>query len=158
MKIQVGESETMEKVQNISDISKETLTFLSYFDKKLIEKIPNYIITKLCEEAADSKLNFYIDTSKSFVEQAISEKSKDLISFIYYDYIAEEQEKEEILKQWNLNEKNFQKDLREKYNIDNILKNKRRETFIENTNLPVEIKEESFLKKLVNFIKKNLKI
>ena len=148
----------MEKVRNISDISKETLTFLSYFDSKLIEKVPNNIIAKLCDEAADSKLNFYVNTNKSFGEQIISEKSKDLISLIYYDYIAEEEEKKEILKQWNLNEKNFQEHQREKYNIDNILKNKQRETFIENTNLLVEIKEESFIKKIVNFIKKFLKI
>ena len=59
----------MENVQNISDISKETLTFLAFFDNKMIEKIPAHIITKLCEEAADSKLDFYIDVNKSFEEQ-----------------------------------------------------------------------------------------
>ena len=69
----------METVQNISDISKETLTFLAFFDNKMIEKIPVHTITKLCEEAADSKLDFYIDVNKSFKEQEISEKAR-----IYY--------------------------------------------------------------------------
>ena len=148
----------MENVQNISNISKETLTFLAFFDNKMIEKIPSYVIAKLCKEAADSRLSFYIDTNKSFSEQTISEESKDLISLIYYDYIAEEEEKKEILKQWNLNDENYQKALREKYNTDNIFKNRQEEILIENINLPVEIKEESFFKKLVNFIKKFLKI
>ena len=117
----------MENVQNISDISKETLTFLAFFDNKMIENIPVHIITKLCEEAADSKLDFYIDVNKSFEEQKISEKSKDLISLIYYEYIAEEDEKKEILKQWNLNEKNYQNAQKEKYNYDNIFTKKNQE-------------------------------
>ena len=115
----------MENIQNICDISKETLTFLAFFDNKLIEKIPTHIISKLCEEAADSKLDFYIDTTKSFQEQNISEKSKDLISLIYYDYIAEEDEKKEILNQWNLNETNYQKLQKEKYKYDNLFSNKK---------------------------------
>lgn len=108
----------MENVQNVSDIAKETLIFLAFFDSKMIEKIPAKIITKLCEEAADSKLDFYIDVNKKFEEQKISERSKDLISHIYYDYIAEEDEKEDILKQWNLNEENYQNAQKEE-----ILKN-----------------------------------
>lgn len=148
----------MENVQNISDISKETLTFLAFFDHKMIEKIPNYVIAKLCEKAADSDLSFYIDTNKSFTEQTISEKSKDLISLIYYEYIAEEDEKEELLEKWNLNDENYQKVLREKYNTDNIFKDKQGKMSVENTNLPIEVKQESFFEKLVNIIKKFFKI
>ena len=140
----------MENIQNISDISKETLTFLAFFDNKLIEKIPTHIISKLCEEAADSKLDFYIDTTKSFHEQNISEKSKDLISLIYYDYIAEEDEKKEILNQWNLNEKNYQKLQKEKYNYANLFSNKKNSTCVE----LVEVKKENIFQKIINFFKK----
>lgn len=140
----------MENIQNISDISKETLTFLAFFDNKLIEKIPTHIISKLCEEAADSKLDFYIDTAKSFQEQNISAKSKDLISLIYYDYIAEEDEKKEILNQWNLNEKNYQKLQKEKYNYANLFSNKKNSTCVE----LVEVKKENIFQKIINFFKK----
>lgn len=140
----------MESVQNISDISKETLTFLAFFDNKMIEKIPGHIITKLCEEAADSKLDFYIDVNKSFEEQKISEKSKDLISLIYYDYIAEEDEKKEILKQWNLNEKNYQNAQKEKYNYYNIFANKENTTCVE----LIEVKRETIFQKIKNLLKK----
>ena len=144
----------MENVQNISDISKETLTFLAFFDNKMIEKIPVHIITKLCEEAADSKLDFYIDVNKSFEEQKISEKSKDLISLIYYDYIAEEDEKKEILKQWSLNDKNYQNAKKEKYNYDNIFtKKKENTTCVELT----EVKKETIFEKIKNLFKKIIK-
>ncbi|MGN1310485.1 MAG: hypothetical protein ACI4VP_02035 [Clostridia bacterium] len=143
----------MENVQNIRDISKETLTFLAFFDHKMIEKIPGYIITKLCDEAADSKLDFYIDVNKSFEEQKISEKSKDLISLIYYDYIAEEEEKKEILKQWNLNEKNYQNAQKEKYNYDNIFANKKNTTCIE----LIEVKSETIFQKIKKLLKRIIK-
>lgn len=144
----------MENIQSISDISKETLTFLAFFDSKMIEKIPTHIITRLCEEAADSKLDFYIDINKSFEDQKISEKSKDLISLIYYNYIAEEDEKEEILNQWHLNEKDYQNFQKEKYNSDNIFTKKR-----ENTNCVelIEVKKETIFQKIKNLLKKIIK-
>lgn len=141
----------MENIQNISDIAKETLTFLAFFDNKMIENIPIHIITKLCEEAADSKLDFYIDVNKSFKEQKISERSKDLISLIYYDYIAEEDEKKEILNQWNLNEKYYQNAQKEKYNYDNIFKKKNEDaTCVE----LIEVKKETIFQKIKNLLKK----
>ena len=133
----------MENVQNISDISKETLTFLAFFDNKMIEKIPAHIITKLCEEAADSKLDFYIDVNKS----------KDLISLIYYDYIAEEDEKKEILNQWNLNEKNYQNAQKEKYNYDKIFAHKENTSCVE----LIEVKRETIFQKIKNLFKKIIK-
>lgn len=142
----------MEKVQSINDISKETLTFLAFFDNKMIEKIPAKVITKLCEEAADSKLDFYIDSNKSFKEQSISEKSKDLISLIYYEYIAEDEEKKEILNQWNLNEKNYMQAQEEKYNYDNLFRNKETTDCVQ----LIEIKKDNIFQKIKNLIKKIL--
>ncbi len=144
----------MENIQNISDISKETLTFLSFFDKKMIENIPTKLISKLCEEAADSKMNFYIDVNKSFEEQKISEKSKDLISLIYYDYIAEKDEKKEILEQWNLNEKNYQNAQKEKYNYDRLFTKKKQNTDCVEL---VEVKKDTIFQKIKNLLKKIIK-
>jgi len=144
----------MENILNISDISKETLTFLAFFEIEMIQKIPTYIITKLCEEAADSKLDFYIESNKSFKEQKISEKSKDLIALIYYDYIAEEDEKKEILKQWNLNEKNYRQAQEEKYSYDNLFKNKEKTDCVQ----LIEIKKDTIFQKIRKLLKKILNI
>lgn len=143
----------MENIQSISDISKETLTYLAFFDSSMMKKIPDYIIAKLCEEAADSKEDFYIDTSKKFEEQKISEKSKDLIALIYYDYIAEEKEKEQILEQWNLNEKKYQSIQKEKYNYDNLFSKKETATGVE----LVEVKKETILKKIKKILRRLIK-
>jgi len=142
----------MENILNISDVSKETLTFLAFFDNKMIEKIPSYIITKLCEEAADSKLDFYIDVNKSFKEQKISEKSKDLISLIYYEYIAEEDEKKEILKQWDLNEEKYQQIQKEKYSYDNLFENREKTSCVEVT----EVRKDTIFEKIKRIIRKIL--
>ena len=143
----------MEKVQTISDISKETLTFLAFFENDMIEKIPAKVITRLCEEAADSDLDFYINPNKSFNEQQISEKSKDLISLIYYDYIAEEDEKEEILKQWNLNEENYQNYQKEKYSYDNLFKSKETTDCVQ----LIEVKTKTIFEKIKKLLKKIIK-
>lgn len=141
-------------MENISDISKEVLTFLAFFDNKMLEKIPTHVITKLCEEAADSKMNFYIDINKKFEEQQISEKGKDLISLIYYSYIAEENEKKEILEKWNLNEKNYQNIQKQRYNYDNLFK-KRKES--NNSIELIEVKKETIFQKIKNLLKKIIK-
>lgn len=140
----------MESIKNISDISKEVLTFLAFFDNAMIEKIPAHTIAKLCEFAADSNLDFYIDITKGFEEQEISEKSKDLISYIYYDYIAEESEKQDILKQWDLNEKNYQTVQKEKYTYDNLFPNKKNHNCVE----LVEFKKETIFEKIVKLLKR----
>lgn len=143
----------MEKVQNISDISKETLTYLAFFDNEMIEKIPGYVISKLTKEAADSKLDFYINTNKKFEEQEISEKSKDLISLIYYEYIANEDEKKEILNKWNINEEEYQKLQKEKYNYENLFTHKEENNSVE----LVKIKKETLLEKIKKLFKKLIK-
>lgn len=143
----------MENIQSISDISKEVLTYLAFFDSSMIKKIPDYIIEKLCEEAADSKKDFYIETDKKFEEQKISEKSKDLIALIYYDYIAEEKEKGEILEQWNLNEKEYQNIQKEKYNYDNLFAKRENTVGVE----LVEVKKETILQKIKRMLIKLIK-
>lgn len=143
----------MENIQSISDISKEVLTYLAFFDSSMIKKIPDYIIEKLCEEAADSNKDFYIETDKKFEEQKISEKSKDLIALIYYDYIAEEKEKGEILEQWNLNEKEYQNIQKEKYNYDNLFAKRENTVGVE----LVEVKKETILQKIKRMLIKLIK-
>lgn len=151
----------MENIQTIGDISKEAITFLAFFDNEMIKKIPSHVIAELCEEAADSTMDFFIDANKTFEEQNISEQSKDLISLIYYNYIADETEKEEIQNKWNLNDEIFQKEQREKYNPDNLFKNqsKTNEQCVEQQQEKAIIKyKESLVQKIILKIKNFFKI
>ncbi len=152
----------MEKIQEIHDVCKEVLTILGYFNNDIMGKIPSRILKKLSELAADSKLNCYIDKEKDLLEQNISEKSKDLIALLYYSYIANEKEKYEFSKIWNENEKEYQKALNKKYNLNNIFKNVDEQEFVNieevetNSNTALIEYEKSFFTKFKNFIFKIL--
>lgn len=93
--------------QNIDkkDIYKEVFVVLSHFNQELIEKIPQQVFNKLIELAADSEHNVVIDVSKTIDKQDISEESKDIISLIYYNCIADEQEKKELVSLWDYNDR-----------------------------------------------------
>lgn len=147
-------------IQEKNDVYKEVLTVLAYFNDDFIEKIPDKVLKKLNELAADSKTDFYIDTEKKLYEQNISEESKDLISLIYYNFAADKNEKKELLKIWSENENKYQEKLRKIYNSDNIFQNKRKKfSKDENSSLSsntamVEYKKENIFDKIKNFIKK----
>ena len=87
------------------DVYKEALTFIAYFNKELLEKLPLDMFEKLTNLAAESNADFYVDVTKTLAEQKMSEECKDLISLIYYNCVADGDEKNEILRMWNINDK-----------------------------------------------------
>ena len=149
----------MEKNIKINDIAKETLTVLDNFEPSLLMKVPERIINYLKELAEESKKTFQIDSSKKLANQKISEGTKDLISYIYYKYIASEEEKQKILKTWDKNEIAYIKKLQEKYNYDNLLKANTKYNMIQNptpinnTNSEMIEYKQSVFVRFKNFIK-----
>ena len=142
----------MEKIQESKEICKEVLTILSCFDEEIISKMPDSILHELMYVAADSDVEYYIDIDKSLEEQDISEESKNLISLIYYSYIAEEEEKKELQDIWNKNEEKYQEENRIKYDIDKIFRDKKNL----NNNDKVEMIEykETIITRIINKIKR----
>lgn len=152
----------MEKIQKINDVCKEVLTVFAYCNDELIDKIPSKVFRKLNELAADSNANFYIDSEKDLDEQDLSEECKDLISLLYYNFVATESEKSELVKAWSDNENEYQQELRKEYDLDEIFQNRKKEAAkAENSTLPelamVEYKKEGIFYKIKNFIKKYFK-
>ncbi len=136
------------------DIAKETIEVFKYLDASLIENISKSFLDFLEELSQESNIIVNIDSNKKLRDQNISEECKDLISLIYYNYIADENEKKEILKIWNNNERIYQKDLNEIYKVDKIFEKKEGKK-IAKTELPIIYKENIF-KKIIKFIKKHL--
>ena len=67
------------------------------------------------------------------------------------------QERAELDKKLIENDKKYEEKLREKYNPDDIFKKRdKTSTNVQETNLPMKIKKESFLKRLINYIKEIL--
>ncbi len=146
----------MEEMKQIGNVSAEVLEVLNNFDKDLIKKIPKSFIEQLKKFAIDSDCIPKIDMDKELIEQNITEESKDLISLIYYSYILNSTEKHNMEKIWNDNEKNYQKKLKEKYNVSNIFN---KDKCVEKTNTVelIELQKEKWYSKLLKFIKKIIK-
>ena len=140
----------------ISNIAAETMQVLRYFDRNFRSKISSDFLKLLEELSEGCNIVVKIDKNKELKDQNISEGCKDLIAIIYYRFIATEDEKREIIKAWNNNEMSYQNMLREKYNVDNIFKDKTDKNTdkqkIENS--LVEIKKDSLIEKIKRFLNK----
>lgn len=86
------------------DTAYETLYILNHCDKEFISKIPTKILNNLNEIAKNSSKKINLLPNKKLKEQNISDETKDFISGLYYTYIADKNEKKEILSIWQQNE------------------------------------------------------
>lgn len=149
-------------IQEKNNVYGEVFAILSFLNVDLIDKIPDNVIKRIGNLSTNSNTNFYVNKEKKLNAQDISEESKDLISLIYYTYIANENEKNELLKLWNKNENKYQEKLRKEYNLDNLFQHRSKElptsenVLSSNTSM-VEYKKETLFSKIQKFIKKILK-
>ena len=106
------------------------------------------------EKKMDKDYVFNIDINKSFEEQNLLEETKDIFAVIFRDYWATPYQRERIKAKEKYDRQKIEEEKANKYNPDDIFKNKEKDNVVENNNLPVEIKKENFFKKLISFIKK----
>ncbi len=106
------------------DVAKEIIELLKYLDSKFTSKIPEDVISKFKELATNSSLEVKIDIDKKLASQQISNEAKDIISILYYKYIATEEEKKELINIWKSNDELYKKAMQEKYNTENLFKDK----------------------------------
>lgn len=132
----------------------EVLDILENSDDEINKKIPE----KLIEFWKRNKSKTYkpnLDHNKPLNEMNLKDKTKDIITMVYLNYLCNKNEKEITLDTIRENEENYQLMIREKYNPDDIFKNKREiksEQQTEEKNLTV-VQEEKWYKKLFNIIK-----
>ena len=83
-------------------------------------------------------------------------KTQALLGLIYLKYWANEEEKLEFRKKARENEVNYQKELNEKYNPDNLFKNKEKIIVSDDnkTNMTLQkVKKETFIQRVIQKIK-----
>lgn len=100
----------------------EVLHYLNGINQEDIDKIPDKF-KEFLEENKDTEYICTFDYNKSLneIDGEISDEAKGIIGLIAVNYWCEnEEEKITLLKQFNENEKEYQKVLREKYNPDNL--------------------------------------
>ena len=131
---------------------------LSFMGFRYVEKVPK----KMRDMFKNEKLQEYepnIDKNIPLEEQKLERKTIAILAMLNLNYWCEnEEEKQELIKAYSNNDKKRNEEIRERYNPDNIFKNKHKEKEIEQITEEitaiVEYKEENFIKKLLNKIKR----
>lgn len=127
----------------------ETLDILKHTKKEDVEKISPIFMNFLKENALKT-YSPELDHTKKIKDMDLQPKTKAILAIIYKKFWCDEEKKKEIDNILKNNEIKYQKELREKYNPDNIFKNK--ETIVkkvkkaENFIDMVEYKESIFTK------------
>ena len=128
----------------------EVIQILNHTEKEIIERIPEKFI-KFLFDNADNEYEPNIDFFDENWENSIDEDAKALLAIIYRDYIASDNERNELLEEERKENAKQEELLREKYNPDNLFKNNQeteeQKDFVSNTQLE-EIKEISWYKRL----------
>ena len=135
----------------ICDVALETLEVLKYFSNEFTSKISESFLNSLKELAKKSKLEVRIDANKKLINQNISEETKDIISLIYYNYFADDKEKNEITKIWKENDEKFQEKSNEIYDIEKVFKS-RKKNYIK-SELPTVMKK-NWIEKIIEKVKR----
>lgn len=140
------------KVQTLSEV----YCLLSYFPKIYVEKIPQKLLD-LIKGFSNTKYFIEVDTTKPLEEQNISEETKNMLIVFKYNYWSSEDEKQRIIEKLSENENNYQVKLREKYNPDDIFKNRNRiipeETQKSEETRMTIVQEEKWYQKIFSLIK-----
>ena len=140
-----------------SEAITETLDILKHTRKEDVDKISSRFMDYLVANASKT-YKPELDHTKKIKDMKLKRKTKAILAIIYKKFWCnseKQMEFNEILKE---NEIKHQKELREKYNPDEIFKNKK-EKIEEKENAQVEEtsmivpKEEKWYKKIFNLIK-----
>lgn len=135
----------------------EIISFINLLPQDKQEKIPKNIIEYFKEEMdKDSKRE--LTTDIPLENQNLKNATWDLIAILYLKYLCEdEEEKKELEQIYAENERTYREEIKEKYNPKKILENREKkntEQQDEVKNLPIEVKKENFIKKIIKFINK----
>lgn len=144
---------------NYQKAYKEILEILKYVPEESVKKIPQEM-RDMFEKEQLKTYDFQIDTSKTFEEQELLEETKAILANIFRDYWATPYQKERIEIKEKYDRQQSEEQKRKIYNPNDLFKNKnnRNPDFEKLTNLPIEVKKESFFKKIINFFKKKFHI
>lgn len=123
---------------------------LSLMESKYVEKIP----LKMREMFKNEKLKGYnpeIDPNVPLDKQNVMRKTIIILAMLNLNYWCEnEDEKQKLIKIYAENDIKREEELREKYNPDNIFKNRQTMETTETTSTAlIEYQEENFLKRII---------
>ena len=142
--------------QEFREACTEIVEILKHVDKSKLEKIPyktRAMFLKYKDLEYKPEINF---KNYDLYEQSLKKKTKDILVYLYLNYWCTDEEKEEMENLLKTNYETNQIKLRERYNPDDVFKNKKDEIDKndekENELILVEYKE-SIFKRIINKLK-----
>lgn len=123
-----------------SEAITEVLDILEHTKTEDVEKIPKSFMFFL-KKNRDSDYYPNLDYTKTIDEMEIKSETKAILGTIYRNWWCSKEEKENYIKIIQSKEVKHQQDLREKYNPNEIFKNKRQEPEYEETKLTTQMIE-----------------
>lgn len=133
----------------------EVNCLLEYLPQSYIKKLPKKLID-LIKKQSNEKFNIYIDTNKSLLDQNFSNKTKDLIAVIKYNYWSTDEERKQLKNIFYENENKYQEELLEKYNPNDIFKKREQRVKVTNpidSNTQIALYKENIFTKFLNKLK-----
>lgn len=128
----------------------EVLEIISYFPKEEYNKIPKEKV-EFYKRNMDRDYKFTINPEIDLAEQNVSKEASAIIVTIFRDYLATIEQRKQLEELIKLNEKMVEIEKREKYNPNDIFKEKvNKDT---KNNLPIEVKKDNIFKRLIDYIK-----
>ncbi len=144
------------------EVCTELSTIIKYMPKEYQNKIPTNVVG-FFEENKSNNYSVNINPNNIFDKSNIKKETLAIIAMLNIKYwCPNENLKKQLIKKYNENEKQYQKEIREVYNSDNLFKNRNKNSDIsevnevENTVTMVEYKE-SFISRIINKIKQLFK-
>ncbi|MBR2588615.1 MAG: hypothetical protein IKD77_05380 [Bacilli bacterium] len=141
--------------KELSEAAVEFNCILDNSSQEILDKIPKKFIEFL-KSVASTTYKFQYDSKKNLNEQNIKPETRGLISLVYQDYICDEKDKKEYIIKCKDYYAKKEKEMQEKYNLDNIFKNKELSIKQENVAL-IEVKEEKWYKKVLEIFSRIFK-
>lgn len=134
----------------ISKVYSEVYEILNILGNDYINKLPERLYENICNERDKNSVKEF-DVNKSINEQGINKNTLEFIAYLNLQYWCNEEQKQQLLKQYKENDEKFEQELRKKYNPDKIFENKEEEFNKDNVQLE-KFERQNLFRKLWNKI------
>lgn len=150
----------------MNSINSEVYVDISIIIKMMPIEMKEKISKSFINFIEKNKSNNYVSNINPKIpirEQNIRKETKEMLGIIYRDYLCSNEERNKLLKQEEQEEqeiKQYEEELRQKYDPNDIFKNKQKEYNYEKEKANVamvEYKKETLIEKILKFFKSRFK-
>lgn len=136
----------------------EVSVILNHLKKSDYNKIPKEVIDRI-EKNKDKEYIWNYDETKELKNQNVSKDTVAILSYINMQYLLNKEQRKFVQEIFNENQKKLENVKKEKYNLDNLFKNKESNLETSKTRELSSIKyKKSVFTKIKNWLKQILKI